>query len=85
MHAEQKKALLEIQALEFTALELNLYLDTHPHDQKALNDYNAAVQQITRLKKDYESRYGPLTNFGYASSRHPWEWIKDPWPWEINY
>lgn len=81
----QKRLLLSIQAIEFTALELNLYLNTHPDDKKALSDYNAACRQLLSLKRDYEARYGPLTNFGYAPSQFPWQWINEPWPWEIMF
>jgi spore coat protein JB len=33
--------LKEIQALEFFAIELNLFLDTHPGDRAALRDFYA--------------------------------------------
>ncbi|MGO0807265.1 spore coat protein CotJB [Clostridioides difficile] len=36
---------------------------------------------------ELENKYGPLTNFGYAPSRCPWQWADQPWPWdrEFNY
>lgn len=83
--AAQRKGLLEIQAIEFTLVELNLYLDTHPNDRQALNDYNNAVRQLYTLKRNYEARYGPLANFGSAPSKYPWQWIEEPWPWESSY
>ncbi|MBP1853679.1 spore coat protein CotJB [Metaclostridioides mangenotii] len=33
----------------------------------------------------YENQYGPLTNFGYAPSRSPWQWNDEPWPWEKEF
>lgn len=75
--------LKELMAMEFTALEFNLYLDTHPDDLRALEEYNAATKSVLALKKEYEALYGPLTNFGTALSPHAWRWIDDPWPWEI--
>ena len=81
----QRKMLFTIQAVEFTVLEFNLYLDTHPEDRKALNDYNKACRQLLALKRDYEARYGPFANFGSATSQFPWQWIDEPWPWEISF
>ena len=87
MRNDQKEMLLDrIRAYEFSAVELNLYLDSHPGDQRALNDYNTFVRQIAALKNEYERLYGPLINFGFGSNtdRNRWQWLEDPWPWE-NY
>lgn len=85
MSSRRKSMLFNIMAKEFTAIEFNLYLDTHPHDHKALHAYNNTVDKLNHLKKQYEKEYGPLTNFGYASSEYPWRWVEEPWPWEINF
>lgn len=84
MHNKAKRLLRSIQAVEFTLLELNLYLDTHPHDKKALADFNTMCRQLHALKREYEKCYGLLTpcisNIYY---QHSWSWIKEPWPWQI--
>ncbi|WP_058486372.1 spore coat protein CotJB [Defluviitalea phaphyphila] len=80
MHREQ--CLRKIQELEFAVIELNLYLDTHPTHQQALMDYNKLTQELMNAKIMYERQFGPLTNFGYAPSQYPWQWIESPWPWE---
>lgn len=85
MSNQRKHMLIKIMAEEFTAVEFNLYLDTHPHDAKALAAYNKTVDKLKRLKKEYEKIYGPLTNFGYAKSKYPWRWVEEPWPWQINF
>ncbi len=72
----------KIRELEFAAVELTLYLDNNPDDQEALNDYNAASENLTRIKKEYEQKYGPLSSFGCSTSRSPWQWVEGPWPWE---
>lgn len=77
------KMLRKIQELEFAAVDLNLYLDNHPHNQQALADYNCITQNLMDMKKQYEMAYGPLTNFGYSQSKAPWGWVSEPWPWEI--
>lgn len=85
MSSDRKSLLIAIMAEEFTAVELNLYLDTHPDDKKALADYNETVRKLADLKTEYERQYGPLTNFGYAPANLPWQWVDEPWPWEINF
>lgn len=85
MESDRKRRLINIMAEEFTAVEFNLYLDTHPEDEKALNEYNDTVERLNQLKMEYEKEYGPLTNFGYATSEYPWRWVEEPWPWEINF
>ncbi|BBB90702.1 MAG TPA: spore coat protein CotJB [Methylomusa anaerophila] len=80
----QRALLLKVQEMEFVAVELNLYLDTHPCDADAINDYNCAVKELRKYKEKYESEYGPLLNFGFGGfSRKPWQWIESPWPWEL--
>ncbi|MCG0278865.1 MAG: spore coat protein CotJB [Thermanaeromonas sp.] len=85
MDYDRRKLLEQIMALEFTALEFNLYLDTHPQDMKALEEFNQAARKLAQLKQEYESRYGPLTNYGTTPSPGSWRWVEDPWPWEITF
>lgn len=85
MDGARKRMLMNIMAEEFTAVEFNLYLDTHPEDERALADYNHTVKKLNQLKCAYEEKYGPLTNFGFAESEFPWRWVEEPWPWEINF
>lgn len=73
----------EIRCIEFMTVELNLYLDTHPMDQKALYDFNCYHQKLMALKHQYECMCGPLLNFGFSPNHGcPWKWIAEPWPWE---
>lgn len=82
---QQVKLLKEIMSLEFTAVELNLYLDTHPGDMRALAEYNHVTQMLGTLKSAYEQVYGPLSNFGNTPGQYPWRWTEEPWPWQIEY
>ncbi len=83
--SQQAKMLKEIMSYEFTAIDLNLYLDTHPGDMKALTEYNQVTLQLKMLKQAYEQCYGPLAAFGFMPSQYPWRWIEQPWPWEIEH
>jgi spore coat protein JB len=78
------KMLNDIQALDFTAFDFNLYLDTHPNDPRALAEYSKTVRESRHVKSIYNSSYGPLTAEDNIDQRC-WRWIEEPWPWEIDY
>ena len=69
----------QIKALDFAIIELGLYLDTHPEDQRALCMHKEYTKQVNDLKDKYQKMYGPLTIF-YPCNK--WRWIENPWPWE---
>lgn len=82
---QRRRELLRIMELEFAAIDLNLFLDTHPDEQSALADYNAVAQELMRAKMAFESRYGPIMNYGHGMSEGTWRWVEEPWPWEITF
>jgi spore coat protein JB len=84
MYQEQLEMLKQIQTLEFTAVDFNLYLDTHPDDQRALSDYTNTVAGLQRLRATYIRCAGPLTPTDPSGSNR-WNWIAEPWPWQIEY
>lgn len=69
----------QIKSLDFTIIELGLYLDTHPDDQRALCMHREYCKQVKDLKDKYQKMYGPLTIF-YPCNK--WRWLEEPWPWE---
>ena len=81
----RQELMLKIQELSFACVDLNLYLDNHPEDKNAINTYNKFVSQFIQARCAYESKNGPLTNFGYAPSSYPWQWVNQPWPWDLEY
>ena len=74
--------LKKIAQCEFICIDINLYLNTHPCDGRALDDYNCYAQQLRALKALYEENYGPLQNFGNSVSHGCWNWAKQPFPWK---
>lgn len=84
MAANKDMMMKKIQQLQFMAVELNLYLDTHPTDMRALAQYNSYTGQLMMAKKQYEQMYGPLMGFGCAESASSWKWIYEKWPWEYE-
>ncbi len=75
--------LRQLQEVDFVLVELNLFLDTHPNDQAALQQFNQLVQQRWQIAQQFESCFGPLMNFGHSYSGHPWQWNDTPWPWQV--
>ncbi|WP_246050032.1 spore coat protein CotJB [Aquibacillus sediminis] len=83
MPPEYYAQLEQIQAIDFVIVELNLYLDTHPHDYQAIQQYNQCTYESKRLKKQFEKQFGPLMHFGRSYSNYPWNWDDTPWPWQV--
>ncbi len=75
----RREMMQEIRSLEFAIIELALYLDTHPEDQKALCLHNKYCKEVKELKDKYQKVYGPLT-INYPCNK--WRWLEEPWPWE---
>ena len=79
----KREALLkQISTYQFAALDLQLYLDTHPNDEKTLEQLRQFRKKAAPLIKEYEGTYGALTKRG--DSGNNWGWIKAPWPWECE-
>lgn len=73
----------QLQMLGFAITELGLYLDTHSSDQDATDLFNQYVEQYADAMRQYEQRYGALTQMDSALSGK-YEWLSDPWPWEYQ-
>lgn len=71
----------KINEYQFICVDLNLYIDTNPADEKARADY----LYYSKLLKDsitlYESLYGPLMNFGHSPTDVGC-YVTSEWPWE---
>lgn len=73
----------EIQAVDFVLVELTLYLDTHPDDFDAIEQFNNFSERSRLLKINFEQQFGPLNQFGKSYSNYPWDWGNTPWPWQV--
>ena len=74
----RREMINEIKSLDFAIIELSLYLDTHPNDQRALCMHKEYCKQVKDLKDKYQKIYGPLTIY-YPCNK--WRWLEEPWPW----
>lgn len=77
---EREILLKKISTYQFAALDLQLFLDTHPSDRKTLEKMKEYRDLTKPLIEEYERKYGPLTK--KMTSSNNWRWIKSPWPWE---
>ena len=80
---EQEMMLQKLMDLDFIAVDLGLYLNTHPYDTEAITAYNQIIEAAETLRMKYETAYGPLCSFrSYAADADQWQWKNNPWPWE---
>lgn len=77
---ERDELLLKIQELTFKTIDLNLYLDMYPNDDKCYQEFKSTVKDLKKYKELYEKNYGPLcmTDTLFYDS---YKWEKNPWPW----
>lgn len=79
INVNREKMMKQIQAYSFAAHEALLYLDSHPNSKCALDYYNKHMALASKVTREYESHFGPISAPGEA---HSWEWTKGPWPWQ---
>jgi hypothetical protein len=79
---EQANMLTQIDALSFSAHELNLYLDNKPNDKEMIQKFEQLKDEANKIKKEYEKKYGPLLVDGHYNNSNTWTWNDAPWPWE---
>ena len=77
----QKELYEWIMMLGFCAVDMMLYLDTHPDDEEALNYFNQCTALYNAAKQSYQEQFGQLNAFSEqeGSSR---DWNTAPMPWE---
>ena len=82
----REELLKKLTQLDFMALDLQLYLNTHPQDTEALEMYNDCIQGAQATREKYEANFGPLTAFRSegqtCDETGGWAWVNCPWPWQ---
>ena len=83
-HSTQCELMRRIQETEFSLIDLNLFLDTHPDSKEALELFTKLAATLKSLKADYISKYGPLCAKDSANNT-PFQWVEPgrKWPWQI--
>ena len=77
--------LKRLTILDFLAVDLQLYLDTHPKDESTINKYNSIISEGDALRAQYEELYGPLYSFRSPSANNNFNWTDCPWPWQRDF
>jgi spore coat protein JB len=67
--------------IQFVCTELNLYMDTHPDDMAAKEDFACYASELQDLIGKYEELYDPLLGFGLSVPKAG-SWVRSAWPWE---
>lgn len=62
--------------------DIQLFLDTHPSNRKALAAYNNYRRLYEAAKQEYEAAYGPVNAMSQPEDSDTWLWSTTPWPWE---
>lgn len=77
----QKELYEWIMMLGFCAVDMMLYLDTHPDDEETLNYFNQCTALYNAAKQSYQEQFGQLNAFS-EQERSSWDWNTAPMPWE---
>lgn len=80
MSEEQCKMLRDLQVADFNVTDWNLYMHTHPGDMNGCQQLHEAQEYAKKLRKLYESLYGPLTILTPKSCEKT---SCTPWPWQV--
>ena len=83
---KNREALLKkLSILDFIAVDMHLFLDTHPNDTEAIEKYNSIIQEADSLRYEFEEMYGPLCSYRSMSPENEFKWIDCPWPWQNEF
>lgn len=81
--SEKQMLQRQLMSYAFAKHELVLFLDTHPHDRKAMSLLKEFRHRYAETLAKYEARYGTyvVTTCDVEPEKY-WNWLDSPWPWE---
>lgn len=71
-----------LRQLKFGIVELNLYLDTHPGEKKAIDMLNLLSDECKKMTEYYEKNIGTLKAKGRYDNC--FTYATEVWPWEVR-
>lgn len=83
-----EKAMLKkkIHEYDFALHELNLFLDSHPTNEKAFGLLREYRKMREALVNQYVEKFGNYVNtVDDAKAEGCFQWLKGPWPWENGF
>ena len=81
MSNDRDELLKQLTTLDFMLVDLTLFLNTHPFERQAVEEYNAVACEADRVRTSYERQFGPLCSYRSKNNAPDWIWLNDPWPW----
>ena len=78
---EKERLMRELQALQFSLVDLAEFLDTHPDNAPALRMFKQLSAKAHEAKDRYEASFGSVTSGGSGNEDY-WDWTATPFPWE---
>lgn len=76
---DEKNPLHLLMAYQFAIIDLQLYLDVNPNNKVVKDLYDRYLEQYLNAKKEYESKYGPITLDSTFNKGPNWKW-QNNWP-----
>lgn len=84
-NCSREQLLKQLYESSFAVVELTLYLDTHPEDERAMQMFRENMMARKSCLKEYACRFGPLTiDTADDTASCSWQWMQQPWPWECQ-
>lgn len=80
----REKALNRLQMYQFAMHDAKLFLDTHPNDRDALKAFRQYNKLVEDAMEDFVKRYGPVLASQVSEDAESFDWVKGPWPWEVE-
>lgn len=77
---DREAKLYNVMCYSFAINDMNLYLDVHPDDRRALALLKELIMEEEKAKKEYIMSYGPLNVCDTKGDK--FSWIDGPWSWE---
>ncbi len=76
----RQNLMTQIYEASFAMDDVQLYLDTHPHDAAAIDYYKKVTAMRKQALSAYQSQFGPLLVDDVHGTC--WDWVTEKWPWE---
>lgn len=77
--SKEMRMLRKLMETSFFLTDLNLYLDTHPEDERALCLYRKTAEQYNCQHQYFCENVFPLTA-NTAGMNEVWNWFDGTWP-----
>jgi len=72
------KLLEQMQAIDYTLVELNFYLAAFPNDTFALNQIIALAEQREKIISQLQEQIGAISSYDILSDPDNWKWNLAP-------